>query len=252
MDRGSASETEPDTGTDGLVPGVLDKALLGGAPQRVGTFEYHYDSDTWIWSDTVARMHGYEPGTVEPTTELVLSHKNPEDLANVKALLKKSSAPFSGRHRIRTTTGEMRTVVVVGEVVTDEHDKVIATRGFYIDVTEALREDVQREVGAELATIVAHRAVIEQAKGMLMVLYHMGPDAAFDILRWRSQETNIKLHDVAAELVAHLPSLLKISGEARGAADHFLLTFAAPTDDLVQRGGLAPKSYGQTSQRSGL
>jgi hypothetical protein len=32
-------------------------------------------------------MHGYEPGTIQPTTELVLSHKHPDDLNQVKGLL---------------------------------------------------------------------------------------------------------------------------------------------------------------------
>ena len=103
-----------ETGTDGPAPGALDSALLSGPPQRVGTFEYRYDTDTWTWSDTVAQMHGYEPDEVQPTTELVLSHTHPEDLARVKALLKQSSAPFSSRRRIRTATGETRKVVVVG------------------------------------------------------------------------------------------------------------------------------------------
>ncbi len=84
-----------ETGPDGPALGALDSALLGGPPQRVGTFEYRYDTDIWTWSDTVAQMHGYEPGEVQPTTELVLSHKHPDDLARVKALLKQSSAPFS-------------------------------------------------------------------------------------------------------------------------------------------------------------
>jgi hypothetical protein len=32
-------------------------------------------------------MHGYEPGTVQPTTALVLSHKHPEDYEQVAATL---------------------------------------------------------------------------------------------------------------------------------------------------------------------
>jgi hypothetical protein len=65
-------------------------------------------------------MHGYEPGQVRPSTELVLSHKHPEDLFQVKGLLEQSAAPFSSRHRIHTTTGELRNVVVVGDAVTDD------------------------------------------------------------------------------------------------------------------------------------
>jgi PAS domain S-box-containing protein len=217
-----------ETGTDGVAPGKLDKALLGGEPQRVGRFAYNYGADSWTWSSAVARMHGYEPGELRPTTDLVLRHKHPDDLAKVKALLKRSAAPFSSRHRIRTRSGEERSVVVVGEIVKDEHGEVAATRGFYIDITEALHDDIQRAVTEELDEIVAHRALIEQAKGMLMVVYDLAPDVAFAVLRWRSQELNIKLHDVAGELVAHLPSLLNVPGRARGAVDHFLMTLDKP------------------------
>lgn len=218
----------PDSGTDGVAPGSLDRALLGGPPQRVGRFEYDYVADKWTWSDAVARMHGYEPGTVEPTTELVLSHKHPDDLGNVRALLKRSSAPFSSRHRIRTTSGEIRKVVVVGEAVTDGDGHVTATRGFYVDVTEALYDDIQRQVGDELHVIVAHRAVIEQAKGMLMAIYGLHPDAAFGVLRWRSQELNVKLHDVAKEFVAEIPTLLQLEPATHAAVDHFLMDAIRP------------------------
>jgi hypothetical protein len=58
----------------------------------------------------------YQPGQVQPGTELVLSHKHPEDLTEVEGLLAQSAAPFnSSRHRIVTTAGEVRNVVVVGD-----------------------------------------------------------------------------------------------------------------------------------------
>jgi len=222
-----ASEHGSDTGTDGYVPQPLDKALLGGAPQRIGTFEYRYDTDTWTWSDTVAQMHGYEPGTVQPTTDLVLSHKHPDDVAQVKGLLKQSSAPFSSRHRIITTQGETRKVVVVGDAVFED-DQVVGTRGFYIDITDASNADVQDALGEELEAIIAHREIIDEAKGMLMLLYGLNADSAFAILRWRSQELNIKLHTVAAELVDELPALMQIAPANRRVADHYLMTLNAP------------------------
>lgn len=194
----------------------------------MGRFVYNYNTDSWVWSSTVARMHGYESGEVQPTTELVLSHKHPEDLALVKGLLKRSSAPFSSRRRIRTKSGEARTVVVVGEIVKDDDDEVVATRGFDVDVTKVVEADVQRVVGEELEVIVAHRAVIEQAKGMLMAVYALHADAAFDVLRWRSQELNVRLHDVASEVVAQLSGLLNLDGQRHTAVDHFLMTLAQP------------------------
>jgi PAS domain S-box-containing protein len=222
---GSVCEPESETGAGEEPPTAVDKALLGGSPQLVGSFEYRYDTASWTWSDTVARIHGYEPGQVQPTTELILSHKHPDDLAQVTARLTQSQAPFSGRHRIRTTTGEIRTVVVVGQAVADASGSVVATRGVYVDVTEAVAAEVRREVGEELRDIVADRAIIEQAKGMLMVIYDLSDQRAFDLLRWRSQEMNIKLRDIANRLVAKLPPLLAGQGEQRRRpVDHFLMT----------------------------
>ena len=218
--------------TNGQAVHPLDQALLGGEPQRVGRFEYRYDSGTWTWSDTVARMHGYEPGEVEPTTELVLSHKHPDDLARVKGLLQQSQAPFSSRHRIRTTTGEIRKVIVVGDPVTDTDGRIVATRGFYIDITESFNVDLQQSITDRLQVIVSHREIIDQAKGMLMVIYRLSADVAFAVLVWRSQELNIKLSALAEKLVAEMPNLLNAHPATRAPVDHYLLTLTPPkTDD---------------------
>jgi hypothetical protein len=55
--------------------------VKGAAPGWLlaGSFTYLAIEDRWEWSDEVAIMHGYRPGTVTPTTELVLSHKHPDD-----------------------------------------------------------------------------------------------------------------------------------------------------------------------------
>jgi len=214
--------------TDGQPVRSLDKALLGGAPQRVGRFEYRYDTGAWTWSDTVARLHGYQPGEVEPTTELVLSHKHPDDLARVKGLLHQSAAPFSSRHRIRTTTEEIRKVVVVGDPITDADGQVVATRGFYIDITESFDAELQATVSDKVQVIVSHREIIDQAKGMLMAIYQLDADAAFAVLKWRSQEHNMKLSMVAEKLVSELPDLLNANPATRRPIDHYLLTLTPP------------------------
>ena len=227
--RGDAFAADDRPSADGQVAQPIDQALLGGAPQRVGRFEYHYDSDTWTWSDAVAVMHGYEPGQVRPTTELVLSHKHPEDLAQVKGLLLQSAAPFSSRHRIYTTAGALRSVVVVGDAVTDDDGRIVATRGFYIDVTESLHAELERAVSDKLQLIVAHSEIIDQAKGMLMMTYQIDADAAFGILRWRSQELNVKLVSIAQRMIAELPALLnEVDPGVRVPIDHYLMTLTPP------------------------
>jgi GAF domain-containing protein len=54
---------------------------------------------------------------------------------------------------------------------------------------------------AHMRTAMMSRAVIEQAKGMLMERHRLTDDQAFTMLTHASQQTNVKLRDVAAELV---------------------------------------------------
>jgi len=53
----------------------------------------------------------------------------------------------------------------------------------------------------QLQEALESRAVIEQAKGVLMVEHGCDPDAAFEMLRVRSQHENRKLRVIAAEIV---------------------------------------------------
>ena len=68
--------------------------------------------------------------------------------------------------------------------------------------------DRESSFTAAVAEFAAHRAVIEQVKGILMMVYSIGADAAFDLLKWRSQETNVKLRMLAQQLLADFLTLI--------------------------------------------
>jgi GAF domain-containing protein len=53
----------------------------------------------------------------------------------------------------------------------------------------------------QMRTAMMSRAVIEQAKGILIERHHITPDQAFTLLTRTSQRTNIKVRDVADNLV---------------------------------------------------
>ena len=53
---------------------------------------------------------------------------------------------------------------------------------------------------------MVHRAVIEQAKGILMGAQRCTPDQAFAMLRDASQRENVKLRDIARRLVDNASS----------------------------------------------
>lgn len=52
-----------------------------------------------------------------------------------------------------------------------------------------------------LQLLLDQRAQIEQAKGILMALHRIGPQAAFDMLARESQQSNRKLREVARDHV---------------------------------------------------
>jgi hypothetical protein len=206
---------------------------FAGSPQRVGWFRLYFDDERWEWSEEVQRMHGYEPGTVTPTTELVLAHKHPDDRREVAktidAMLHSRSA-FSTRHRIVDTRNVVHQVVVVADQLTDEHDRVIGTHGYYVDMTPASDRVREEIITARVAEITEHRAVIEQAKGMLMLVYGLDEDAAFDLLRWRSQSTNVKLRRLAEHVVGSFRDVRDDAISSRTAFDHALLNGTAGAD----------------------
>lgn len=53
----------------------------------------------------------------------------------------------------------------------------------------------------QMREMAAVRAPIEQAKGIIMALHEVDEQAAFDVLRRRSQTTNVKLRDVAVAVL---------------------------------------------------
>jgi ANTAR domain/PAS fold len=195
----------------------------------VGSFRFYFDDERWDWSPEVEEMHGYQPGAAaHPTTSLVLSHKHPDDYDDIAATLediRRTHKPFSTRHRIIDLQGRTHEVVVVGELLhDDETGHIIGTHGFYVDVTYSAR-DRETSITAALAKIVQGRALIEQVKGVLMVVYSIDADAAFDLLKWRSQETNLKIRQLAEQLMADFLALKYVDGPpSRSTYDQILLT----------------------------
>ncbi|MDT5167611.1 MAG: hypothetical protein QOD02_926 [Mycobacterium sp.] len=218
----------------------LEEALAGGGPHRVGWFRFYFDDDRWEWSPQVEKMHGYLPGSVTPTTEMVLSHKHPDDfrqIADTLELIRQTRQAFSSRHRILDVEGRVHHVVVVGDLLRDDNGTVIGTHGFYIDVTPSERAR-QDQVTAAVTRITERRSGIEQTKGMLMLVYGIDEPTAFNLLKWRSQQANVKLRPLA-EQVAN--DFLELSGgetlPPRSAYDNALLTAHLRIDPESQSGG---------------
>ncbi|GAB11817.1 hypothetical protein GOARA_088_00810 [Gordonia araii NBRC 100433] len=202
---------------------------------RVGQFWYHFDDDRWVWSDELANIHGYSSSDdVTPTTALMLAHKHPDDKDRVEKLIahvRSAREPFSSQHRIIDAHGHAIPVVVVADTFTDSSGSRAGTTGYYVALPDSPDDssgrpfdlDAEQTVEERLNELIARRAVIEQAKGALRLVYQLDDQQAFDLLTWRSQETNTKVRDLAAAICDHL-SDNGVPSSTRAAFDHLLLT----------------------------
>ena len=58
-----------------------------------------------------------------------------------------------------------------------------------------------RNLAAKLQKALDSRAVIDQAKGILMERHKLTAEQAFQVLTWSSMQTNRKVRDIADQLV---------------------------------------------------
>jgi hypothetical protein len=184
---------------------AVEAALASGVKPPVGRYRLDLTTGRWAWSDEVYVMHGFEPGEIVPTTDLMLTHKHPEDRARVDGVLRTAAATgdaFSSVHRIFDAQGAIRTLAVTGQGRRDpETGDVTELVGYFIDVTEVSKEAAEREATASIQASAERRAAIEQAKGVLMVAFGVDAESAFDELRTASNRLNVPVRELAEWLV---------------------------------------------------
>ncbi|QGQ19463.1 ANTAR domain-containing protein [Cellulomonas sp. JZ18] len=155
------------------------------------------------------RLHGFEPHEVVPTTALVLAHKHPDDRDVARRLLDDaacSDAPFGSVHRIMDATGRARVVAFVGRRRPCAPEEGAVVEGYFLDVTDEVAERSRSEANRDIAASAAHRAHIEQAKGIVAFAYGVDPESAFGVLRAASNNGNVPIRDLAAQVVERAAS----------------------------------------------
>jgi ANTAR domain len=172
----------------------------------VGQFRWDAATETVSWSTGVFALHGYPPAAITPSIDLVLAHKVPEDrerTALLMASVRDVDRDFSNYHRLVDVAGHERVVLTVGSsrLVRPGPDRPLGGRvstGFMADVTEEHRQSTREAVLAAHE----HGATIHQAQGAMMALYGLNENAALSLLRWYSQNHNIKIAVLAERVVA--------------------------------------------------
>ncbi|HWI44279.1 MAG TPA: ANTAR domain-containing protein [Nocardioides sp.] len=219
-------------------PGTTGAAAQGVSSSRqTGRFIYHVAGQQWEWDDDVFAIHGYRPGEVEPTTDLVMRHKHEQDRELVEETLRaamEDGAPFNIYYRI-VVDEQVRNVVLCGEGEYDDGrtpvGKVDRLVGYYLDLTPELVAETSAAADAAVAASAASRDTIEQAKGILMLGYGLDADAAFAMLKWWSRNRNVKVREVAERLI-------QVAREGHVSHPGLRKLLDALLDDLTTAGGV--------------
>ncbi len=178
----------------------MSLTAASGAPRPVGRFQYGWSSGTWDWDVVMFDLHGVNPGRQAPRTEALLELIHADDQPRLLALLDSIVVPdrYSVFYRTRATPERHLLLVAHAKAGRGEG---LAAEGFVVDVTDLLQQSREEAVQAALSAALDGRDTIEQAKGMLMLLYALSADQAFALLGWWSSNRNVRVRVLAERLV---------------------------------------------------
>jgi hypothetical protein len=172
-------------------------------------------------------IYGFAPGEVVPTTELTVLHQHDDDRAAVQQFLDEVLEHGTTRsvwHRICDARGRQRQAVTTGAGLFRSDGTLALVTGQVVDVSEPVRVTTAQEVHHALELIGRTRPTIEQAKGVLMSAYGLDAEEAFALLRRYSQDCNVKVRDVARDLVESMSVAGGLLGDTRAALDRLAVT----------------------------
>ncbi|MDC7122762.1 ANTAR domain-containing protein [Cellulomonas fimi] len=219
------------------------------AAEAVGRYTYAADGGWW-WSETMHATYGPDASPVDgPETPGVerLLHRVPEDdharVRDAFTACVSDGTSFAVSHRVHGPEGGRRRVTLTGsrERTDDGRPRV---GGFVLDVEEAVAAAAKRDAQLQLGTALASHALIDQAKGALMLVYGIEEQEAFDLLRWSSMRLNVKLALLAQRVVAVVRDAEGLAPSARDALERALHEPAAEPRRRVDRGEVTTTPYG--------
>lgn len=199
----SGSSSHRTAGGQGLTAAA--EALAAGTQLVVGRYRVEVSSGRTWWSDEVYRMHGREPGEIDPSVDILRSRTHPDDrarLSRTAVVALRSGRPFSSAHRIIDPNGKARTVVVTGHAQHDDDGEITHVAGYVIDISPVTREALDRESQRAVSRAMVAAAAVEQAKGALMVVHGIGEAEAADLLGESAARAGIPVQSAAAQIVA--------------------------------------------------
>lgn len=168
-----------------------------------GLVEYFFSDGIFRWSDDLYRIYGYERGDVIPSMDMALAHIEPDDRPTVQAFWDRvatSGGPSSIYVSIRDRKDRQHKLLFSADFIL-EGGAPVGVWGVVVDLTQSIHTDRHQLATEAVAASARNRAVIEQAKGILMGRTGVTADEAYELISQQSQALNKKVYAIAQEIV---------------------------------------------------
>lgn len=168
-----------------------------------GLVEYYFAEGVFHWSEGLYRIYGYERGDVVPSMDMAFAHIEPADRPAVQAYWDRVSAvggPSSIYVSIRDYKDRQHKLLFSADYILDGCQPV-GVWGVVVDLTQSIHSDRHQLATEAVAASARNRAVIEQAKGILMGRLGIPADEAYELMSRQSQDANKKVYAIAHEIV---------------------------------------------------
>lgn len=144
---------------------VRSRAGLADAQRmaHLGNWEMDIETEKATWSDELYRIFGYQPGTVEPTRNFVLTAVHPDDrddfIEQTKRTRQGDVDSYTNDYRIIRPDGFERFIHSKAEIMRNEAGKPAKLIGTVQDITERKQaENALRDSGARIRGILGNVA----------------------------------------------------------------------------------------------
>lgn len=164
---------------------------------QVGSWDWDVTHGTVVCSDELHRIFGVSPQSGPVAMPQLLERIHPDDRFEVDEAIRRSlqeREPFKCIHRIIRPNGEIRHLIQLGEVVTNESRTQVHFVGTTQDITEQKQSEAIRErLIGELQEALAHIKTLSGLLPICSTCKRIRDDSGY----WNQIETYIKDHSDA-------------------------------------------------------
>lgn len=119
---------------------------------HIGIWDWEINSGRVTWNDNYFRVHGWEPGAVEPSHQVWRDRIHPDDRSEVDRMIHQaltSHETFNLEYRIVCPTGEVRWLLCNGRGISDDSGQIVRLLGAALDISDRKHAELVQQQQAQ-------------------------------------------------------------------------------------------------------